>query len=575
MVNRRRDSASDSASSESAVSEAEYSDMGSPVQTATAMFDKDSDEEELERLVLGTNTGFRDNLFKGEGLFDTDRSVNGKDVMAIDEGGLEDVEDNDLFMFDTGPAKDTPRKTKAALQTDAEELPAWDDSDDDRIAVSLAGVNRLRKLRETEAEDVISGREYTRRLRQQYLRLNPMPAWAKQEQRPSKRSKKQTDSDSSDESGMDSDTDLHATPMNEFLRDINRLTGRDPDAARPLQPTTINIQRTRPIPDKHRAPVESLSFHPKYPVLLSASTASVLHLHHIDPEAQPTPNPSLTSVQTKQVDVRRAEFLYPQGDQIFLAGRRRYFHHWDLPSGVVQKTSRIQGHRFSTGSMENFRLSPCGRYMAIVGSGKKGGGNVFVLSTTSSQLVTEAKLTSTHGIADVAWWRDGEGMTILGRDNTVGEYSMRERAFLATWLDEGGTGATCIALGGYRGPENLGGDAWVAIGSNSGICTLYNRDFLLETPVKERPSPARTFENLITSITVVTFSPDGQLLAYGSKEKKDALRLVHVASQTIYNNWPTAQTPLGRVTAVAFARKSDMLAIGNDSGKIRLWEIRS
>ena len=45
---------------------------------------------------------------------------------------------------------------------------AWEDSDDERLVVSLASVPRLRKLRRTEAEDVISGKDYVRRLRKQY-----------------------------------------------------------------------------------------------------------------------------------------------------------------------------------------------------------------------------------------------------------------------------------------------------------------------------------------------------------------------------------------------------------------------
>lgn len=47
--------------------------------------------------------------------------------------------------------------------------PAWEDSDDERILVSLGSEARLRKLRRTEEEDIINGKEYTRRLRKQYV----------------------------------------------------------------------------------------------------------------------------------------------------------------------------------------------------------------------------------------------------------------------------------------------------------------------------------------------------------------------------------------------------------------------
>jgi U3 small nucleolar RNA-associated protein 18 len=92
--------------------------------------------------------------------------------------------------------------------------------------------------------------------------------------------------------------------------------------------------------------------------------------------------------------------------------------------------------------------------------------------------------------------------------------------------------------------------------------------------IRKLPKPARSFEQLTTAISIVAFSPDGQLLAFGSGLKKDALRLAHLPSCTVYRNWPTEQTPLGRITAVAFGPGSDLLAVGNDVGKVRLWEIR-
>ncbi|OAQ90922.1 small nucleolar ribonucleoprotein complex subunit [Purpureocillium lilacinum] len=563
-----------------------------------AMFDKDSDEEELERLVLGNKASFRENLFKDGGdLYGDGADDQDVELADADTAGMEDVEDADLFMIDTGApgaGSALSKPTPASKKTEQGDVPAWEDSDDERLAISLAKATRLRKLRTTEAEDVISGTEYSRRLRQQFLRLNPAPAWAQQSDgRPTKRRRRSSaaSGSSSDSSGSD-DEDASAPPLDKFLRDVNQLAGLGGGSKkRPLRPEVIDMQRTREIPDKHKMPVECLSFHPEYPVLLSASTASILYLHHIAPDAQP-PNPQLTSVQVKQVDVRRAEFLYPQGDKIFFAGRRRYFHHWDLPSGVVQKTSRVAGHQEEHKSMERFKLSPCGRYMGIVASSRKGGGIINVISVATAQWIAAARLQSRHGIADFAWWSTGDGMTILGKDGQVGEYSMESRSFLGVWQDDGSVGAIVIALGGHRGPEALGDDRWVAVGSNTGITNIYDRNELIvpntsssdtndgdggddRITIKERPTPTRTFEQLVTPITVLTFSPDGQLLAFGSRQTKDALRLVHLPSCTVYRNWPTAQTPLGRITAVAFGRDSGLLAVGNDAGKIRLWHIRS
>lgn len=90
----------------------------------------------------------------------------------------------------------------------------------------------------------------------------------------------------------------------------------------------------------------------------------------------------------------------------------------------------------------------------------------------------------------------------------------------------------------------------IAIGSNSGVVNIYDRHALIlpsaddELNVKERPEPSKTFMQLTVPVTTILFSPDGQLACFASVHKKDALRLVHTGSLSVYRNWPTEQTPL-------------------------------
>ena len=197
------------------------------------------------------------------------------------------------------------------------------------------------------------------------------------------------------------------------------------------------------------------------------------------------------------------------------------------------------------------------------------------------QWVAQARLDSRGGIADFSWWSTGEGITILGRDGQIGEWSLETRRFVGLWRDEGSTGGTVVALGGGNGPHALGEDRWIAVGSKSGIMNVYDRHNLVESSkgeevaIKALPEPNRCFEQLTTPVTTLQFTPDGQLLAFASQHKKDALKLVHLPSCTVYRNWPTDQTPLGRITAIAFGNESNILAVGNDQGKTRLWEIRN
>lgn len=42
---------------------------------------------------------------------------------------------------------------------------------------------------------------------------------------------------------------------------------------------------------------------------------------------------------------------------------------------------------------------------------------------------------------------------------------------------------------------------------------------------------------------------------------------------TVYSNWPTASTPLNKVTDVAFSSGSQYLAIGNSKGRVLLYRL--
>ena len=234
------------------------------------------------------------------------------------------------------------------------------------------------------------------------------------------------------------------------------------------------------------------------------------------------------------------------------------------------------GHTDTQRSMERFKLSPCGRWIGLVGSSRKGGGVINILDANTCQWVAEARVEGNGGVADFDWWGDGNGMTVLGKGGEAIEWSGQEKRVIARWIDEGAVGTTVIALGGHgTGPKPLGGDRWIAVGSSSGIVNIYDRrSWTSPEKIPPRPQPVRAFDQLTTPISHLQFSPDGQVLCMASRWKRDALRLVHLPSCTVYRNWPTGATPLGRITSVAWGAGGELLAVGNEQGKIRLWEIR-
>ena len=144
---------------------------------------------------------------------------------------------------------------------DDEHAQAWIDSDDERVVVSLASNPRLRKLRLTESEDFVSGREYIKRLRQQFERLYPVPEWANPPPRqkwPRKGRSRLSNSSMSteaEESGSDVSSrsgEISTQPLTKLMKDTTGLlkpTTAISFADRRLQPEIIDIQRTRDIGD--------------------------------------------------------------------------------------------------------------------------------------------------------------------------------------------------------------------------------------------------------------------------------------------------------------------------------------
>ncbi|EAT89383.2 hypothetical protein SNOG_02652 [Parastagonospora nodorum SN15] len=507
---------------------------------------KDAEEEELERMIFGDSAGFKQGLED----FSLKRTAGAygdvSDEDQDDDEDLEGVADQDLFFFDAGPvaapAGSAPI-SKAEETEDEDDKPAWDDSDDERLVVSLASVPQLRKLRETLDDDMVNGKEYSRRLRRQYERLYPTPDWAMHATGKANKKRRRTMDD--DESGAESasdmdmdDEDLSSQPLAKLLKDADILSrnARGPAKKRKLQAGTVDIAATE-------------------------------GCHEISTYSR-----------------------------IFLSARRRYFHVWNIAmAGKVEKVSRIYGHQHEQRTMEHFSLSPNGKYMALKGSSRKGGGVINILDASTMQWVTQARIESRGGVADFAWWQNGQGLAIAGKNGEVTEWSV-DNGVVGRWTDEGAVGTTVIALGGKSGRDNwIGGDRWVAVGSSSGVVNIYDRRAWREAVVDDNasdansgipkaPKPVRALGNLTTPTSHLTFSPDGQVLAMASRWKNGAMRLVHLPSATVFKNWPTEKTPLGRITSVAWGRPSEdeeregsfaLLAVGSEAGHVKMWEVRA
>ncbi|KAJ0357407.1 hypothetical protein COL922a_014660, partial [Colletotrichum nupharicola] len=160
------------------------------------------------------------------------------------------------------------------------------------------------------------------------------------------------------------------------------------------------------------------------------------------------PNPLLTSLHIRRTPITTSAFSSPNGNHIYASGRRRFFHIWDLNSGKVDKINGSADRREEQKSMERFKLSPCGRYIGLVGSTRKGGGVINIHNTGTAQWLAQVRVDGRGGIADFAWWANGEGLTAANLNGEISEWDGQLNRIVARWKDAGGVGTTVLRLGG-------------------------------------------------------------------------------------------------------------------------------
>lgn len=514
---------------------------------------KSSEELELERLVFGDTSTF----FKALEL------DSGSESEDVSDGEVPMAEDEDMFFVDEkgeGSSEldsDSGSSDENSESSDTDH-PVWVDSDDADVEVSLVSANRLRKLRRFESETKVSGQAYEKRLRRHFEKLNPRPKWASRT--PLEPTNGSDDNDDSDSAVVDNNDVTAANPLKDILSSQVNYTSQGPRKL--LPPTTINIGRladvNRQLPSK--SAVQSLQFHPTHPLVLSGGYDRTLRIFHVDGKV----NPLATSLFVRESPFQTALF-HPDGKRVFAGGRRRYLYIWDLEYGQVDKITRMYGHEDRQRSMEKFLISPDGSLISLVG----GGGWVNFLSAANGQWVSAMKLDDGE-VADISW-RGGSSpsLSVISTAGDMYEWDSRERRIVRRWRDQGlGGGVTSLAQT----------DRWMAVGQSSGIVNIYDRNnpknsMKLSDLEPEALEPNFVVDNLVTSISSLTFSPDGQTLAVASRAKRDAFRLVHVPSFTVFKNWPTSSTPLGKVTTAAYSPGCSMLATGNEGGHVRLWSL--
>lgn len=467
-----------------------------------------------------------------------------------------------------------PSKKRADPSSERTETkPVWFDEDDEDATIDLAKVKRRRKLRKSVGEEIVSGSEYSKRIRDFYATktsagASRATAWA---QLPCERKGEKGDDDQNDSDEEDNGEDEPdaSDKVKSLLRSTAKLLSSGKTSAEiknhqerpPLQSSVLVVKQMRNAneEDPSKSEARCVEFHPSGRLLLTAGLDKTLRIFQVDGEQ----NAKVQGVHIKGFPIHTAKFT-GGGSQIVLGGRRKFFHEVDLNSGRVATVQTLLTH--DERSWERFEVSADGSKLAFLGQQ----GKIVLLANRAKREIGQLRLNNCVANVSFAPENGNEHHVYASSvDGTVYLWDTRRMACIDRHKDEGAVHSTCLAAS----------KSHYALGSDSGVVNVYSSSSMRTSGGSafgmRTETPMKRFLNLTTSVGNVTFNCDGKLMAFSSHEKKNAIRIAHIPSMTVYSNWPSVRANVRRACCLRFSPNGGYLAIGNDKGDVQLMRLLS
>jgi len=419
------------------------------------------------------------------------------------------------------------------------ETAAWHDPSDSKLQIDLTSSNRLRKLRRGN-ETTVTGEVFQQRLREVFHAIHSERNWA---------TKSETD-------------EIFATDRPLLNGPISQLPSGTIDLV-PLKDANMS--------DPCQSIVSCLEFHPSAPSLLAVGGLDgFLRLFNVDG----THNTKVSGMHFNSLPIRNAKFIN-SGTEIFLTGRRKFAYSVNVETSQITRLPFIKSG-IDIKSLEHCSSTSNSEYICFGATD----GLIVVCSAKSKNFLFCLKM---NGPLSSLFLSESDSDTLFstGRFGEVYIWSLRQRECVLRFTDYGTVKGSCIA----------GDKDYLVSGNDTGCVNVYSMQKLLKSADEcnagkssllsrltkstqlQSTQPLKTILNLTTHIDALTINHSSELLVMSSFHKKDALKLIHLPTQTVFSNFPTAQTPLHYVECHAFSPHSGFLTIGNDRGRVLLYRV--
>lgn len=444
-------------------------------------------------------------------------------------GGEGDVAHHLTESDNTTHIKHKSRKERKRHQKNKPQA-AWEDEDDTEVRVKVSKKDRNRAYFKTAEDIEVTGRKYTQALKHKFEEVSGNPSWAKL-----RWEKSDSDQDTSD--GEESS--------------LLQSTGDYLDKSVVLAKGLIQMKKCTDanVDSPSAGKLRSVEFHPTAQVLLTGGMDRTLRLFQVDGKY----NSKIQSVHLEKFPIYTAHFS-SDGLEVIAGSHYKSFNYYDMMAGKVVNVPVIKG--IEETQMKKFVVSPDGRHLAFLGRY----GYIHLITAKTKEWISSVKMNGS--VEAVTFNSDGSRMLSHGDDGRVYVWDMNTRDCVHQFVDHGCVNGTTIAAS----PNGR----YIATGSNSGVVNLYDESCLSN----HYPIPLRAVTNLTTSCSSLVFNSTTEILAMASNEADSAVKLLHIASQTVFPNFPDNTERLHIPYSMDFSLNSGYFTVGNNKGHAHLYRVQ-
>lgn len=319
-----------------------------------------------------------------------------------------------------------------------------------------------------------------------------------------------------------------------------------------LQPGNIHIKKLNDlnVESFKEGPLSVIKFHPSSTVGMVAGLSGVVSLFQVDG----TENTKLHSVKFLRFPITSASFV-KNAEEILIGSKfSKHMHTFNLMTG---QTYRVTNDKLGdVKQMTKFVVSPDDKVIGVCGPS----GKIYLLSATTKECIDSLQMNS--NVNSLVFDINGSRMYSIGDDGDVYIWDMKSRQCIQKFTDDGSINGTAIDISSN--------DSLLACGSNTGIVNIYNVKNVMSNNFK----PLKILYSICNPITGVKFNPTSEILCISSYHKENTVKLVHLESMSVFQNFPHMKQKVGLVNCVDFSPNSGYFAIGDEKRRAHLYRLK-